>query len=248
MLARAAEEPRREAVMAITTTAIRMYDLAGADPTRRFSPYCWRIRMALAHKGLNVETIPWRYCDKPAIAHSGQDRVPVIEDGNRVIADSWAIANYLEDAYPERPTLFGGAAARAAARFINSWADTVQNGGISTFVAADIVRHLDPRDQDYFRHSRTKRFGMALEQFCANRDARVGGFRQTLEPLRMTLKSQPFVGGASPLYPDYIVFGGFQWARTISDFALLEADDPIAAWRDRMLDLFEGLARKNPGC
>jgi len=232
--------------MAVTTNAIRMYDLAGADPTRRFSPYCWRIRMALAHKGLKVETIPWRYCDKPSIAHSGQDRVPVIEDGDRVIADSWAIANYLEDAYPERPTLFGGAAARAAARFINSWADTVQNGGISTFVVADIMRHLDPRDQDYFRHSRTKRFGMALEQFCANRDARIGGFRQTLEPLRMMLKSQPFVGGASPLYPDYIVFGGFQWVRTISDFALLDDDDPIAAWRDRMLDLFEGLARKNP--
>jgi glutathione S-transferase len=34
--------------------------------------------------------------------------------------------------------------------------------------------------------------------------------------------------------------------RTISDFALLDDDDPIAAWRDRMLDLFEGLARKNP--
>ena len=147
--------------MAITTAAIRMYDLAGVDPARRFSPYCWRIRMALAHKGLNVETIPWRYCDKPVIAHSGQDRVPVIEDGNRVIADSWAIANYLEDAYPERPTLFGGAAARAAARFINSWADTVQNGGISTFVVADIVRLLDPRDRDYFRQSRTKRFGMS---------------------------------------------------------------------------------------
>jgi glutathione S-transferase len=171
----------------------------------------------------------------------------VIEDGNRVIADSWAIANYLEDAYPERPTLFGGAAARAAARFINSWADTVQNAGISTFVALDVVRHLDPRDQDYFRQSRAKRFGMALEQFCANREARVAGLRQTLEPLRMTLKSQPFLGGATPLYPDYIVFGGFQWARTISDFALLEADDPIAAWRERMLDLFDGLARKNPG-
>ena len=39
----------------------------------------------------------------------------------------------------------------------------------------------------------------------------------------MTLKSQPFLGGAAPLYPDYIVFGGFQWARTISGFALLEA-------------------------
>jgi glutathione S-transferase len=233
--------------MATMTGAIKMFDLAGADPDRRFSPYCWRIRMALAHKGLSVETIPWRYHDKPVIAHSGQDKVPVIEDGDRVVADSWAIANYLEDAYPDRPSLFGGAAARTAARFINSWADTVQNPGTSTFVALDVVRHLDPRDQDYFRESRAKRYGMALEQFCANRDARVGGFRQTLEPLRMTLKSQPFLSGAAPLYPDYIVFGGFQWARTISDFALLKPDDPIAAWRERMLDLFDGLARRNPG-
>jgi glutathione S-transferase len=227
--------------------AIRMYDLAGAEPNRRFSPYCWRIRMALAHKRLPVETIPWRYCDKPAIAHSGQDRVPVIEDGDRVVADSWAIANYLEDAYPDRPSLFGGAAGRALARFINGWADTVQNASISTFVAHDVVRHLDPRDQDYFQRSRTQRFGMTLEQFCATREGRIAGFRQTLEPLRHALRSQPFLGGAAALYPDYIVFGGFQWARTISDFALLEADDPIAAWRERMLDLFDGLARKNPG-
>jgi glutathione S-transferase len=224
-----------------------MYDLAGADSNRRFSPYCWRIRMALAHKDLAVETIPWRFTEKAAIAHSGQDRVPVIEDGDRVVSDSWAIANYLEDAYPERPSLFGGTAARAAARFINSWADTVQNGGSASFVAVDIVRHLDPCDRDYFFESRTKRFGMTLEQFCANRDSRIAGFRQTLEPLRITLKSQPFLGGDAPLYPDYIVFGGFQWARTISDFALLEVSDPIAAWRERMLDLFDGLARKNPG-
>ena len=71
------------------------------------------IRMALAHKNLTVETIPWHFTDKAAIAHSGQERVPVIEDGDRVVADSWAIANYLEDTYPERPSLFGGAAARA---------------------------------------------------------------------------------------------------------------------------------------
>src|SRR6185437_2078887 len=118
---------------------------------------------------------------------------------------------------------------------------------ISTFVALDIVGHLDPPDRDYFRQSRATRFGMTLEQLCTDRDSRVGGFRQTLEPLRMTLRSQPFLGGAAPLYPDYIVFGGFQWARTISEFALLEAEDPIALWRERMLDLFGGLARRNPG-
>jgi glutathione S-transferase len=226
--------------------AIRMYDLAGEETVRRFSPYCWRIRMSLAHKGLTVETIPWRFSEKAAIAHSGQERVPVIEDGGRVLADSWTIANYLEDAYPDRSSLFGGPAGRAAARFFNSWADIVQIPGIASFVVADIFRHLDPRDRDYFRQTREKRFGMSLEEFCANRENRIAGFRQTLEPLRQTLQTQPFFGGEKPIYPDYIVFGGFQWARAISPFALLETADPIAKWRDRMLDAFDGLARRAP--
>ena len=33
---------------------IVFYDLKGRDG-RNFSPYCWRIRMALAHKGLDFE-------------------------------------------------------------------------------------------------------------------------------------------------------------------------------------------------
>ena len=34
------------------------------------------------------------------------------------------------------------------------------------------------------------------------------------------------------------------WPRTVSPFELLEADDPVYAWRERMLDLFDGMARK----
>ena len=37
----------------------KLYELAGADENRRFRPYCWRVRMALAHKGLEVESLPW---------------------------------------------------------------------------------------------------------------------------------------------------------------------------------------------
>ena len=73
---------------------IKLYELAGKDD-RRFSPYCWRTRMALEHKGLEYETIPVRFTDKDAIAFSGQERVPVIRDGSNVISDSWAIAEYL---------------------------------------------------------------------------------------------------------------------------------------------------------
>ena len=101
----------------------------GRTRALRFSPYCWRTRLALAHKGLEVETIPWRFTEKEALAFSGQGRVPVIRDGDRVVQDSWAIAEYLEDSYPDRPSLFGGATGRAHARFINAWADSVVLGG-----------------------------------------------------------------------------------------------------------------------
>jgi len=52
------------------------------------------------------------------------------------------------------------------------------------------------------------------------------------------------MGGASPNYGDYIIFGGFQWARCISPFRLLVEDDPVFAWRERMLDALDGFARK----
>ena len=90
---------------------MQLYDLAGAESERRFSPYCWRIKLALMHKGLPFDTIPWRFIEEKAIAFSGQGRVPVLIDGDQVVLDSWTIANYLEDRHPDRPSLFRGVAA-----------------------------------------------------------------------------------------------------------------------------------------
>jgi glutathione S-transferase len=219
----------------------KLYDLAGADPERRFSPYCWRTKLALAHKGLEVETIPWRFTERDEIAFSKQARVPVLVDGETVVSDSWAIANYLEDTYPDRPSLFGGAGGRALARFVNSWADTVQLGGMIRLVVADIHAHVHEKDKAYFRESREKRFGATLEQVAADREQRLPAFRQSLDPLRLTFKTQPFLAGDAPAYADYIVFGGFQWCRCISDFKLLEPDDPVAQWRERILQSFGGM-------
>ena len=224
--------------------AMRLYDLAGADPKLRFSPYCWRAKFALAHKGLAVETMPWRFTEKDVIAFSGSERVPVLLDGDKTIPDSWAIACYLEDAYPDRPSLFGGAAGRAPTRFLNSWADTVLNPGMIRFVLMDIFRVIDPKDRDYFRTSREQRFGTTLEAFVAEPEKHLPAFRQSLTPLRTTLAAQPFLAGERPAYADYIVLGSFQWPRCISAFALLAPDDPIFAWRERMLDAFDGMGRR----
>ena len=219
----------------------KLYDLAGADPERRFSPYCWRAKLALAHKGLDVDTVPWRFTEKDAIAFSGQARVPVLVDGDNVVFDSWTIANYLEDTYPDRPSLFGGAGGRALARFVNNWVDVTVHGAMIRLLVLDIHDHAHNKDRGYFRESREKRLGMRLEDAVADRDQRVATFRQVLEPMRQTLKAQPYLCGDAPAYADYIVLGAFQWARCISAFLLIEADDPVALWRTRMLQLFGGM-------
>lgn len=61
------------------------------------------------------------------------------------------------------------------------------------------------------------------------------------------LGKQPFLGGHKPLYTDITVFSFFMWAKSISPMHLLEADDPVYAWRERMLDAFGGVGRKAVG-
>jgi glutathione S-transferase len=226
---------------------LKLFELVGLDDGRPFSPFCWRTRMALAHKGLDAQSIPWRFTEKSAIAPHGSEKVPVLLHGDGAVADSWAIANYLEDRFPDRASLFGGEGGRALGRMINWWGDVAVVGGIFPLIAADIPGHLAPVDADYFRKSREARLGMPLEKARESRDASVAAFRKSLDPMRLTLKTQAFLGGAAPNYADYIVFGGFQWARVVSPFSLLEAADPIYAWRERLLDAFDGLARKSPG-
>ena len=57
---------------------------------------------------------------------------------DKPVADSWEIATYLEDHFPDRPSLFGGEGGRAAIRMINAWGDTAIVGGIFPLIAADI--------------------------------------------------------------------------------------------------------------
>ncbi len=223
---------------------ITLYDLAGADDNHRFSPHCWRARMALAHKGLEVNAVPWRFTEKDAIAKTGQGATPVIVDGERWVHDSWDIALYLDEAYPDRPALFDGPQSMAHAQFIRRWCDRVVHPGIIKLILVDIFDGLHEKDQPYFRESREKRFGMTLEDFVADPEAFLPQFRQSLTPLRVTLTDQPFLGGEQPSFADYIVFGAFQWARTCSSLELVEADDPIADWRGGLLGLYGGLAGK----
>ncbi|WP_376099139.1 glutathione S-transferase N-terminal domain-containing protein [Roseomonas sp. CCTCC AB2023176] len=225
---------------------VLLHDLCGADPTRRFSPYCWRVRMALAHKGIAHETLPWRFTDRAAIADCGAEKVPVLRHNGQAVFESQRILEYLEDTWPDAPTLFAGAGGRATARFVAGWADLITIASAARCVVSDIPRHLAPEDADYFTRTREARYGTTLTALTANREQHVETFRRELHPLRAALRSSPFLSGDNPGAADYIVFGGFQWARVVSDFPLLTQDDPVHAWRARLLDLHGGLARNIP--
>jgi glutathione S-transferase len=221
---------------------IRLYDLAGRDPDLRFSPYCWRVKMALAHKGLSWQSIPWHFTDKDQLPQPNAGTVPVLVDGRNVVGDSWTIAEYLDRQYPDQP-LFACEQSRAISLLIKFWIEKSVHPLITRMGVGDFMATLVDKDQPYFRESRTKRLGMPLEQVMSNREQTREQFRAALEPLRSMLADQPFVAGADPAYADYIVFGTLQWLRCGSPFPGLTRDDPVFAYRERLLDMFDGLGR-----
>ena len=233
-----------------------LYELTGKD-NRRFSPYCWRTRMALAHKGLigadsDIEYIACSFTEKDKIAFANYDKYPLLIDtsliGNeKQISDSWAIACYLEDAYATAPALFGDQNAKGTTEFLNAWADTVLHPAMLKPILGDVFNHIVPKDRDYFRQSRTERFGRPFDDLVLelgeHRETLIDTLRQTLAPVRTLLTTRDWICGPDgPAYGDYIVFGAFQWARSVSPLPLLEKSDPIYAWRTRMMALFDGYA------
>jgi glutathione S-transferase len=222
---------------------MKLYDLAGAEDDLRFSPNCWRIKMALEHKGLAAETVPWRFVEKDAIAFSGQKLVPVLVDGSKTVSDSWEIARYLESAYSDRLSLFAGPAGEGLALFVKLWCEQTLNRIVLRIILPDLFACLHDKDKAYFRESREARFGTTLEEYALPPEEGVSLLRDALSPMRSSLQRQPYLAGAQPTFADYIVFGTLQWARSVSAVALVETGDSVFEWRERLLEAFGGFAR-----
>src|SRR5437764_12899195 len=92
----------------------------------RFSTNVERVTLALADKGLEVESI-WVDPDdrSPVEQVSGQRLVPVLEDDGRVIPDSTAILAYLEESYPDPPLYPRDEARRAEIELYIDWFNRV---------------------------------------------------------------------------------------------------------------------------
>jgi glutathione S-transferase len=222
---------------------ITLWELKGKGG-RRYSAYSWRTKMALTHKGLPFESRPVLLSDKAAIAFSGGKTVPVIKDGETVVRDSWKIAEYLEDNYPQASTLFGGAIGRGVTQAFNTWVDRTLIPAMMPVVVADLHERVDPADEQYFRQQFEGFLKSTLEEARTRQPKALERLIRALEPMQAALKRQPFICGSTPAYGDYILFSVLQWARIASPQAIFDTSDPMYGWRERILDLYDGFARK----
>jgi glutathione S-transferase len=226
-----------------TDAPVALYELVLEDG-RSASPYVWRIRYALAHKGIPFESRPVGFTEIRQL-HGGRFKtVPILAHGTTVLNESWQIAEYLDRTFPQQP-LFTSAAENATVRLTDAWlmAEVVRR--MFFIYVLDVHNAARPADRAYFRASREEWLKCtSLEAFTAERATYLPKLRAALAPLRAHLAHYPFLGGAAPSYADYLALGYFLWVASVATLPMLAHDDEVLrGWLERGFDLYGGLAR-----
>jgi glutathione S-transferase len=89
-------------------------------------PFCRKVRIVLHEKEEQPEleaVEPWHHQRELAVLNPAAE-VPVLEDGGRVVCDSWAICEYLDETRPEPGLLGKSLMERAEIRRLVAWFDT----------------------------------------------------------------------------------------------------------------------------
>jgi glutathione S-transferase len=251
---------------------IKLYDLIPSANSRRFfSPNTWKTRMDLLHKAVPFETVPVTLLDvRRDLANRANDDaiyVPAIELPNgRFIYDSFRIAEWLEETYPDRPSLFTGD---------NQPTNEAHSGQIS--MGKNYARLIDlglgaskpewavwfglffPQlDQlmaegeirNYFRSD--VRLGPQGYQklISLDRDELIHRAKMNVQPLLQVLRERPneYFQGQYPGHVDYIIFGRYAYCRMI-DAQLTkqiwnDQGEELSNWIERLSTAYDGHALK----
>ena len=220
-----------------------LYELTGEDGAS-VCPFVWRVKFALAQKGLSYESREIGFLEIPRILDGSYKSVPVMVDQGQALGDSWLIADYLDEAYSDCPPLFKCSSERAMMRFVDNWLNTQILPKLLTIYVLDIHNRARSVDRGYFRQTREARLGRTLEEVHSGRDSLVLELRAALSPLRQTLALQRFLGGGQPSYGDFMVAGVLMWGASVGTTAMLEHSDPLLPWAERCLDLYGGVGRQ----
>jgi glutathione S-transferase len=103
----------------VTPDGLRLYAIP-------YSTNVERVALALGHKGVAAEVVMCDPADRSQIRDaSGQDLVPVLDDGGFCVTDSSRIIEHLERRFPDPPLLPAEPARQAEMRVFVDWFDRV---------------------------------------------------------------------------------------------------------------------------
>jgi glutathione S-transferase len=166
--------------------------------------------------------------------------VPVLVDGDRILPDSWTIAAYLDDRYGDGRIVN---AFPTVNRFFDAWVTRTVNAVLFPILLPDTIALMDEIDRDPFRRSREQMFGFRFADIEGALEERVPALREQIQPLEEALESDAYLGGAEPIYADFIVFGIFVWLSRVATHEVLAADSALYRWREQLMDAYDGVAR-----
>ncbi len=222
--------------------SITLYDLT-LSTGATISPFVWATKYALKHKGFDIKLVPGGFTGILERTGGMTERLPAIVDDGRWVLDSWGIVEYLDETYPDRPTLIPHPGVAAVTRALDAWFWGAATGPWMRCFCADYRDLSLPQDHEYVTHSRERMLGKKLEDMQAGREDRLPQISAALEPLRIALREVPWLGGDQPNYADYRIIGSVLFTASVGKTPVLAEDDPLRDWIERCLDLFGGLGR-----
>ncbi|KJA29515.1 hypothetical protein HYPSUDRAFT_211357 [Hypholoma sublateritium FD-334 SS-4] len=215
---------------------IVLYDLVSTLPHKAFAPNTWKTRFCLNYKGLSYRTA-WIDLDRAAIKAGVYDKLglaplpspdgspayllPVIHDTATgvSVADSFAIAEYLERTYPAAQRLFPHNTAALQSLVDGATFDGVIQS-VLRFTVLDRYLVLRPVGKDYFRRTREAEFGMPLEDIAPKGNDAVAEWAKVEAAFGAIAawyaKSEgPFILGPTVSWADFAVACWVMTARSI---------------------------------
>jgi glutathione S-transferase len=204
-----------------------------------YSPFAAKCRKCLAWKRLAFEIVEVPYLDRRELVKvSGGVHVPVLVDGNLVIAESARITAYLDETYA--PSLREGRACGPAVA-LEAWAD----GPLEDVAFRLAAPRLEPRMVEQsggredapamFRMIKERRYGAGcLDAWRAAEEELNARLRALLAPFAVTLASSPFLLGEHPTVGDAAVWGNLYMIEAASPGFARALPSPIAEWYARV--------------